>query len=133
MNTDRKQEKPTIRTLENPLSGAPQSSQKGEEYYLDAAKLISGNPKQTVWMDYTDPSAQFMVGIWRGEQGKWHVHYTEEEYCRMLEGISIVTDENGTSITLKAGDEFIVPAGFKGTWDVVETTIKRFVIYERNC
>ena len=44
----------------------------GEEYFLPARKLLQGNPRQTVWMDHTDPSGQFMAGIWHSERG-WHV------------------------------------------------------------
>jgi hypothetical protein len=29
-----------------------------------------------------------------------------------------------------AGESFVIPRGFVGTWEVVETTVKRFVIYE---
>ncbi len=102
-----------------------------DEYFLAPEKLISGNPKQTVWMHYTDPTKQFFVGLWQSEPGKWHIRYTEEEYCQMLAGISVITDEQGTATTVTPGDSFVIPAGFVGTWEVVETTKKRFVIYER--
>lgn len=105
---------------------------KPEEYYLDKEKLISGNPLQTLWMHYTDQSEQFFSGIWRSEPGKWRIHYTEEEYCCISAGVSVVTDEAGNSTSLKTGDEFIIPKGFVGTWEVIETTTKRFVIYEKN-
>jgi len=29
---------------------------------------------------------------------------------------------------LKAGDCFVLEPGFEGTWEVVETTLKRYVI-----
>ena len=49
----------------------------------------------------------------------------------MLTGLSTITDETGAVLTVKAGDEFVIPAGFVGTWEVLEPTTKRFVIYER--
>lgn len=101
-----------------------------EEYYLDAEKRLEGNPKQTLWMEYTDSTKQYFVGVWRSEVGKWKVRYTEEEYCRITEGVSIVTDEQGVAMRLEQGDEFVIPSGFQGTWEVVEATTKRFVIYE---
>lgn len=106
------------------------SSTPPEEYFLPPEKLISGNPKQTVWMHYTDTSGQFLVGIWRSEPGKWRISYTEEEFCLMLEGTSVVTSEAGQSVTVRAGESFVIPRGFVGTWEVVEPTTKRFVIYE---
>lgn len=101
-----------------------------EEYFLPPEKLVSGNPKQTVWMHYKDPSSRFFVGLWRSERGKWRIAYTEEEFCLMLEGTSIVCDESGRSVTVSAGESFVMPRGFVGTWEVVEPTTKRFVIYE---
>lgn len=115
------------------LASAPDAAGAGtpEHYFLAPEKLITGNPKQTLWMHYTDPTKQYFVGVWRSEPGKWRIHYTEEEYCRMLDGVSIVTDETGHAVTVRAGDEFVVPRGFVGTWEVVETSTKRFVIYEK--
>ena len=101
-----------------------------EVYFLPPEKLLVGNPRQTVWMHYTDPTARFMVGIWHSEPGKWRISYTEEEFCLMLEGRSVVTREDGLSATVQAGDSFVIPRGFVGTWEVVEPTTKRFVIYE---
>jgi uncharacterized protein len=102
----------------------------GEEYFLPPEKLLLGNPRQSVWLQYTDPSGQFMAGIWHSERGRWKIRYTEQEYCRMLEGVSVITDQAGVSLTLRPGDECVIPAGFVGTWEVLEPTRKRFVIYE---
>jgi uncharacterized cupin superfamily protein len=105
-------------------------SGSGEDYYLAAEKLIEGNPKQTAWVQYTDPSGKYCAGLWASEVGKWRIAYTEEEYCRMLDGVSVITDEQGIAVTVRPGDEFVIPRGFAGTWEVVEPTRKRFVIYE---
>jgi uncharacterized cupin superfamily protein len=102
----------------------------GEEYFLPPQKLLQGNPRQTLWLQYTDLSGQFMAGIWHSERGRWKILYTEQEYCRMLEGTSVITDQAGVAITVRAGDEFVIPAGFSGTWEVLEPTRKHFVIYE---
>lgn len=101
-----------------------------EESYLPAEKLLAGNPKQTVWIHHTDPTGQFIVGVWRSEPGKWRIHYTENEYCHMLEGRSVITDAAGVGVEVNAGDSFVIPSGFVGTWEVVATTTKRFVIHE---
>jgi uncharacterized protein len=71
-----------------------------------------------------------MAGLWASEVGRWQVRYTEEEYCCILSGVSIVTSETGEAFTLREGDEFTISRGFVGTWEVVEPTRKRFVIYE---
>jgi uncharacterized cupin superfamily protein len=104
----------------------------GEEYFVAPEKRIEGNPRQTVWLDYADATAEFSAGLWSSDVGEWRIRYTEEEYCRLLEGRSVITDDSGHAVTVCAGDEFTIPAGFSGTWRVVEPTLKRFVIHERN-
>lgn len=103
----------------------------GEDYFLPAEKLIAGNPKQTVWQQYSDTSGKFFAGAWQSGVGKWRVAYTEEEYCQILEGVSIITDTAGNSVTVRSGDRFVMPRGFAGTWEVLEPTKKLYVIYER--
>ena len=39
-----------------------------------------------------------------------------------------MTSEEGETFHLKAGDRLILRPGFKGTWEVVETTRKDYVI-----
>ncbi len=107
-----------------------QASVVAEDYYLSPEKLLSGNPKQTVLVHYTNATGNFSTGVWRSEPGKWHISYTEEEFCHMLEGLSIVTEAGGSAVTVRPGDSFVIPGGFVGTWEVVEATTKRFVIYE---
>ncbi len=102
----------------------------GEEYFLPAERLLQGNPRQTVWMHYTDRSGKFMAGVWHSGRGRWKIFYTEEEYCQILEGVSVITDQAGIAVTVRAGEECVIPSGFVGTWEVVEPTRKRFVIYE---
>ncbi|HTY49743.1 MAG TPA: cupin domain-containing protein [Steroidobacteraceae bacterium] len=101
-----------------------------DDYFLPPEKRLAGNPKQSVWVQYTDPSGRFMTGIWHSEVGRWKVAYTEEEYCHIMAGVSVLTDTAGKALTVKAGEDFVVPRGFVGTWEVVEPTTKRFVVYD---
>ena len=101
-----------------------------ETYFLPEEKRLQGNPLQSLWPHYTDPTKQFFSGVWQSDIGKWQIHYTEEEFCQILEGISILTDAEGLSMRVAAGDNFIIPRGFHGTWEVLEKTRKIYVIYE---
>jgi uncharacterized cupin superfamily protein len=101
------------------------------EHYLPAAKkIISGNPQQSVRSVYASPCSQFQAGTWKGEPGVWKVHYTEHEYCEILAGRSVITDQHGNRKELAQGDRFVIPAGFNGTWEVLETCEKVYVIFE---
>jgi len=99
-------------------------------YHLAAEKLLGGNPRQTLWMEYEDPTGRFFVGTWASEVGKWSIDYSEEEYFQVLEGRSVITDQGGRAVTVVAGESMVIPRGFRGTWEVVEPTRKTFVIYE---
>ncbi len=43
-------------------------------------------------------------------------------------GHSILTDAAGVETHLRAGDSWVIRPGFAGTWEVVETTLKDYVI-----
>lgn len=101
-----------------------------ESYHLPADKLLAGNPLQQVWNHYTSADGKFSAGLWQSEPGKWNIRYTEEEFCTVLAGVSVVTDAAGNRQRLEAGSSLIIPRGFSGTWEVLETTRKIYVIYE---
>jgi uncharacterized cupin superfamily protein len=92
-----------------------------------ADRLISGAPIFRTWsMDEADGG--LYAGIWEATPGKWRVVYDEWEYFHILSGYSIVTGEDGKAFHLRAGDRLILRPGFKGTWEVIETTRKDYVI-----
>jgi uncharacterized cupin superfamily protein len=91
-----------------------------------AEKLLSGDPVFSTWNVEERPG--LYCGIWQATPGKWLISYDEWEYCRILSGRSVITDENGTEFPLGPGDSFILRPGFKGTWEVIETTRKDYVI-----
>lgn len=92
-----------------------------------ADSLISGNPQFRTWNIEEQPDGLY-AGVWESTPGKWRIVYSEWEYCRILSGVSIVTDEGGASVRLAAGDSIILRPGFQGIWEVVETTRKEYVI-----
>ena len=100
------------------------------EYLPAPEKIVSGHPRQRVWSQYTDASQKFSVGIWECEPGAWRIRYTEEEYCRIVMGRSLLTSADGVVREVVAGDEFVIPRWFEGVWEVIEHTRKVYVIYE---
>lgn len=90
-------------------------------------RLVSGQPVFTTW-NLEETSGGIYAGIWQSTPGKWRVVYEEWEYFHILEGHSILTEEGGAPVDLKAGDRMVVRPGFVGTWEVVETTRKDYVI-----
>jgi uncharacterized cupin superfamily protein len=45
-------------------------------------------------------------------------------------GILPNRDADGVVREVVAGDEFVIPRGFEGVWEVIEHTRKVYVIYE---
>jgi uncharacterized cupin superfamily protein len=93
----------------------------------DADRVLSGNPEFRTW-NLEEAKGGLYCGIWEATPGKWRIAYDEWEYFSVLSGYSIVTEDGGDSVHLRAGDRMILRPGFKGTWEVVETTRKDYVI-----
>ena len=90
-------------------------------------RIVSGNPAFRTWNVEEQPGGLY-AGIWEATPGKWRVVYEEWEFCHILSGVSILTEDGGEARTVRAGDSFILRPGFTGTWEVVETTRKEYVI-----
>lgn len=90
--------------------------------------LIEGDYATTTWNQFTGENDRLFCGTWECTPGKVKVNYSEWEFCHLLSGKAVLTNEAGESWTLKKGDGFIIPAGFKGTWETVETVRKHYVI-----
>ncbi len=101
-----------------------------EQWQTAKEKCIHGQPLQRSWHQFTSTDEKFLSGIWEAEPGCWNINYTENEYCHILAGKSVLRDAAGNEHTLHPGDQFLIPAGFAGQWEVLETTRKIYVIYQ---
>ena len=104
--------------------GAPAA----EKNKADKAKLIKGKYDTRTWNHFIGENERLYCGIWESTPGKINVDYEEWEFCHFIEGKAILTNDKGKSWTLKKGDGFIIPVGFKGTWETVKTVRKHYVI-----
>lgn len=90
-------------------------------------RLISGKPVTRTW-NVEEADGGVYAGVWEATPGKWRIEYDEWEFCHILAGVSVIAEDNGPAITVKAGDSFVLRPGFKGSWEVLETTRKEYVI-----
>ncbi|MGB8327795.1 MAG: cupin domain-containing protein [Steroidobacteraceae bacterium] len=95
-----------------------------------AEKLLRGHPQQQVRNYYGDASGQFFAGRWTSTRGAWRVQYGEHEFCHILKGRVRIESATGVATTFGPGDSFVVPAGFAGTWEVLEDCEKFYAIFE---
>ena len=114
---------PAVLRFDGPLP-APQT------YRPPADRIISGDPLQTAWNVFATTDERFNSGIWECQPGKWRVVFSESEFCQLLEGVLVVNGDDGTTTTFRAGDAFVTPAGFTGTWEVREKARKVYAFYE---
>lgn len=89
-------------------------------------RVVSGDPVHSTWN--VEDRDGIYCGQWQSTPGKWRISYTEWEYVYIRSGHSILTDATGHQTHLRAGDSCIIRPGFAGTWEVVETTLKDYVI-----
>ncbi|MEN9621261.1 MAG: hypothetical protein RL499_1454 [Actinomycetota bacterium] len=69
------------------------------------------------------------TGIWQAEPGTFTA--TRDGYheiCYLISGRVTLTEEGEEPLELEAGDLFVTPAGWRGTWQVHESLRKVFVI-----
>ena len=92
----------------------------------DPEKVLAGDPVHTTWN--LEEADGLYCGLWQSTPGKWRISYSEWEYFHILSGYSILTGADGSVTQLHAGDSLIVRPGFEGIWEVVETTLKDYVI-----
>jgi len=79
---------------------------------------------------FQSADGRFNSGIWEAQPGKWRVVFTESEFCHLVAGVIVVTGDDGSQRTFRAGDAFVLPAGFTGTWEIVEPAKKLYAYYE---
>jgi uncharacterized cupin superfamily protein len=103
---------------------------KEEESQPAADRLLAGNPVHRVANVFSDTTGQFHAGRWFSTRGKWRVHYTENELCVLTAGRVVIESDAGHRASFGAGDAFVIPAGFSGTWEVVEDCSKIYAILE---
>jgi len=95
-----------------------------------AGRLLSGNPRMTVANYFTDVTQQFYSGRWSSSPGKWRIRYSESEFCCLTKGRVVLENGQGERWEFGPGAGFVVPAGFEGTWEVLEECTKFYAIFE---
>jgi uncharacterized protein len=101
--------------------------------YPKAERRISGNPKRTTWNHYTNSSGEVYAGEWSCAVGSWRIEFgpTEDEFFFVTQGRVRVTDDAGKAVEVGAGQSLVIPALFKGTFEVLESVHKHYMIVER--
>jgi uncharacterized cupin superfamily protein len=82
---------------------------------------------------YESKDKKFLVALWESGPGVLQTDsYPNDEYVLVLEGRLAITNKSGKKDEFKAGDSFVIPKGWAGTWDMKTKFKKQFVaVYEK--
>ncbi len=112
-----------------PMKRSGRGAPKVEKGKPDPTKLISGKALTSTWNHFTGENDRLYCGLWESTPGKVRVSYDEWEFCHIISGEIVLRAEGSRkSHRFKKGDAFIIPSGFKGTWETVKTVRKHYVI-----
>ncbi len=64
--------------------------------------------------------------IWSCEVSSFDWSYAQREVCYLLEGMVLVTPDDGAPVELQTGDLVIFPAGMDCRWEVLQPVRKRY-------
>ncbi|WP_180683963.1 cupin domain-containing protein [Tepidicella baoligensis] len=113
----------------HPVDGVPDISHPHPD------RRIAGNPLRETWNLVDAPLGRaetFSTGIWRCEPGHWAIAFgpTEREVFTVLEGRCRVRRFDGSHEEAGPGQSIHIPPGFTGSFEVLETVVKVYVIVE---
>ncbi|MCC0067573.1 MAG: DUF861 domain-containing protein [Rhodovulum sp.] len=92
--------------------------------------VIDGNPQERGALLLESADGKMVVGIWEcTPYAEVFESYPGDEFCQVLSGKVTLTDADGHESTFVAGDSYVVPKGFKGTFRVVESMRKYYALY----
>ena len=95
-------------------------------------RTIGPPPLRTTWEAYAAPAQALSIGEWACEPGKWAItfHAARHEFFHVLTGRLCITDDAGNAREFGPGDAGVIPAGFRGHFEVIEPVRKRYVMVD---
>lgn len=95
-------------------------------------RAIGEPPLRTTWERYAADSEGLSIGEWAATPGRWKIafHAHRHEFFHVLAGRLRIVDEAENAREFGAGDAGIIPAGFRGRFEVLEAVRKRYVMID---
>jgi uncharacterized cupin superfamily protein len=95
-------------------------------------RAIGKPPLRTTWEAYTNADKGLSIGEWACEPGIWKIafHAQRHEFFHILEGRLRIVADTGEVRDFGPGDACVIPAGFIGRFEVLETVRKRYVMID---
>lgn len=108
---------------------------EAEHSHPKPERLLAGNPLRETWnaLDADIAGASTLsTGVWRCEPGHWRIAFgpKEREVFTVLQGRCRVHAASGGMQEAGPGQAIHIPPGFEGSFEVLETVTKVYVIVE---
>ncbi len=94
----------------------------------DARTNVSGDPETCGEFLWRSADGRGASGVWKVTPGVFDTTYPWDETFYILEGEVTLTDQDGESLSVRAGHQVFVPIGSTVRWDVKEKRRKVFHI-----
>jgi uncharacterized protein len=91
---------------------------------IPAHWIVEGTPQARSKRLTTSADGVAAVIAWSCTPGRFYWHYTVDEILQVIAGEVFITDENGDSRRVGAGDMVYFRAGSKSLWHVTQTIRK---------
>lgn len=95
-------------------------------------RVLEGDPHHESKFYFESEDGGLVSGTWTSTPGKWEAFTDRDEFCMILSGLCRLISADGVVKEFKSGDAFMIPNGFKGYWEILETTTKHFVIRQHS-
>jgi len=67
-------------------------------------------------------------GVWECTPGKWRRAVTQAEFSHFVTGRCRFPADTGETLDIEAGDAVLFPPNTLGTWEIIETVRKNYLI-----
>lgn len=107
-----------LNALADPLVGGPAPGM-----------VLEGDPVFRTWELDRDEAGRITSGIWEATPGSWRSRKNGAwELATILSGVAEIAHKDEAPRRLEPGDSFVLRPDFDGTWKVIETVRKAWVI-----
>jgi len=110
------------------LGISPFSREQLPDMPIEAAWILEGNPIARGKVLLQSDDKRFSTGLWECSEGKFQWIFGWDEFVSIMEGEVTIRQENGPTVTLKAGDTAFFPEGLQTEWNVTKKIRKTFTV-----
>lgn len=117
---------PVIVRIDGRIGTGAQSGKYPPEMVAPGQKKFAGAYRERIAFSTADK--EYTVRVWESGPGVLKTDdYPYDEYCLILSGRLKITNASGGSEEFGPGDSFMIPKGWRGTWDM-KTSMKKIYI-----